>query len=673
MTDPFTSPDSDNPTVDGRTVKRDRYGRYLLPHPTDEDGNEISWTRATTFASTLSDTYSLNKWSERMLTKGLTLRPDLYAQAASVPLDDRDQLNKIAEQAKEAAGSKTAATMGTAIHSFTEQVDGPGEDPVVPHPWDRDIAAYKELVTSAGFEFPSWGIERIVVIPEYQVAGTFDRIARLTKPITVKFPKKDPIHLEAGTWAVGDVKGLALTEKIPTPSGWTTMGDIRVGDTVFDGYGKQCRVTGKSEVKRIGTYIVRFSDGSSVVCDSEHIWWTQVGYKDHHRPLPRTIQEIRNSLYRPNGQPRHRVPVPGPLELPEADLPIDPYLLGVWLGDGNSHMGQISGMDDIFEVLMADGVKFGKTSFNEQSRATSRVALGLVTELRKLDLLQNKHIPDIYMRSSVDQRLRLLQGLMDSDGTWNTARESAVFYNQNKGLILQVEELLLSLGQRPRSYEVRCTGFGKEVMSGRIEFTPLDINPFRLARKAEQVAASTKSTGVSRWRCITAVEEGPDVESACISVDSPTRTYLCNERMIPTHNSKQSLNYGTDEIAIQLALYSRAKVMWNGSTGQYEPMPDVNQQVAFVFHLPAGKATAKLYAIDIELGWEASKLCQQVRTWRKLNGLAVEIPVNEPTWEEKIATATSRADLSRIWKEATRRGEWTPELENLGKQRAKDL
>ncbi len=165
MTAPFTTPRPE--------PKRDRWGRYLLPDP--HTGKERAWTRATTFAKTISDMYGLARWQERMVAKGIATRSDLYALAAATNVDDKTKFDKICEDAKEAAKASSGANLGTALHAFTEQVDA-GEDVAVPEPWDKDIAAYTATVAQAGLVMhPQW-IERIVVLPEYGVAGTLDRL-----------------------------------------------------------------------------------------------------------------------------------------------------------------------------------------------------------------------------------------------------------------------------------------------------------------------------------------------------------------------------------------------------------------------------------------------------------------------------------------------------------------
>lgn len=160
--------------VDARpVVKRDQYGRYLLPDP--DTGKQRAWTRATTIAGTLKDRYGLERWDQRNIVYGIGQRPALYARAASATLADSSDLDDIAKRAKEAADSHAGADVGTALHTFTERVDR-GEDITVPAPYDRDIAAYRNALDAAGMTVALGWIERIVCVPELQIVGTLDRL-----------------------------------------------------------------------------------------------------------------------------------------------------------------------------------------------------------------------------------------------------------------------------------------------------------------------------------------------------------------------------------------------------------------------------------------------------------------------------------------------------------------
>jgi hypothetical protein len=625
------------------TVPRDRWGRYLLPHP--EHGRVQPWTRTTTVSTSIADTFALSQWSQRMAVKGITLRPDLYALASGYDVSaDKDDLNSVCEQAKNAAGDKVAANLGTAMHNFTAKIDR-GEKVSIPPTMRPDVDAYIAAVRGYGFEIVPHLIERRVCLTAAaeDIAGTFDRVYRATRDVDLKMADKSVIHVRAGDHLIGDLKGLALTERIPTPEGWTTMGEVQPGDRVFDAYGKACTVTAKSQAKRIGTYTVRFDDGSSVVCDREHIWWTSTDAQ-LRQPTARGIGEVIRTLSNRRGQKQHRVPVAGSLDLPEADLPIDPYLLGCWLGDGARRGGTITKGADLFRILEGDGHALGVEQA-EKGDCVTRTVLGLSRLLRDSGLIRNKHIPAVYLRASASQRTALLRGLMDTDGTWNTARQTAVFSTTDKGLAFQAEELLLSLGQRPNLGEFTARGFGKEVTAYAVSFTPVGIQPFRLPRKADQAAASLKPSLRSCRRVIVSVDPGPDVDTACIAVDSPTHTYLCGDRMVPTHNTGRDLAYGWGEIAIQEAIYSRSinqHGIWDADSQKWEPDPlaryappgsKVREDVGIVVHLPVQKAEGApacvLYAVDLVQGWDAVQLCCQVRKWRKAKRIANALEVVE--------------------------------------------
>lgn len=163
-------------------VKRDRWKRYLLPDP--QTGEEVAWTRVSTIKSCIANTHNLEQWKRRQVARGLALRPDLLALAASVtnlPVDDksaRETLNDVCKQADAAAGSRAGANLGTAIHHATEALDRgtPLREIILPPPYDRDIHAYDQARRVAGMVTLPEHIERIVVIPELRIAGTLDRL-----------------------------------------------------------------------------------------------------------------------------------------------------------------------------------------------------------------------------------------------------------------------------------------------------------------------------------------------------------------------------------------------------------------------------------------------------------------------------------------------------------------
>ncbi|MEM7342461.1 MAG: hypothetical protein AAF467_27735 [Actinomycetota bacterium] len=170
--------------------KFDRWGRYLLPDP---DGKQRAYTRATTVAKTLDDTYNLERWKMRQVAYGIGKRADLYAAAASHhPDTDRGKFDKLCESALEVAGSSAGATMGDALHKMTERLDrGDIQLADVPEQMRDLCAAYQRRLTKAGITIDPTGVERLILHDDWQIAGTADRL---------------PLILRDGTRVLGDLK-----------------------------------------------------------------------------------------------------------------------------------------------------------------------------------------------------------------------------------------------------------------------------------------------------------------------------------------------------------------------------------------------------------------------------------------------------------------------------------
>lgn len=421
-------------------------------------------------------------------------------------------------------------------------------------------------------------------------------------------------------------KGSTLNTSIPTPTGWTTMGEIKVGDQVFDEQGNVCNVTFVTETYNPEiTYEVTFSDGAKLTVCSEHQWVTmthanrkaylrskhedktkpprdwvnwkpirtenslyvskeRIDYamelyasgKTIHavakelgvsynvikravnnggyvppKPKPnlddgavtiKTTQDIVETLtYSKRGDLNHCIPQTLPLNLPDADLPIHPYVLGVWLGDGCSYNAVITQHQDDMPFLRAELESLGYITSKHKDPQTFGV-LNLSSKLKKLGVHKNKHIPISYLRGSYEQRLALLQGLMDTDGT--IYKDGFCEFNSSSERIARgVYELIVSLGMRA-TFASRIPKFnGDEYQrSYRIKFAPTEII-FRLPRKLERLVFDNNQSFRRYHRMITSVERVPSVPMRCITVDSPNSMYLAGEGMIPTHNTRTIIEW----------------------------------------------------------------------------------------------------------------------------------
>ena len=332
----------------------------------------------------------------------------------------------------------------------------------------------------------------------------------------------------------GSAKALCLDTPIPTPSGWVRMGDLKIGDKVFDENGHPCNVTWVSPVHRNRpVYSVKTDCGDEIIADHDHEWLVRLCGKRKVFKIKETWELAKKRSKRP------MIERAKALELPDADLPIDPYALGVWLGDGNSDSGGLTlNADDaphIVERIRASGLEVKKNEtelrWHVHGIRGKLVKLGLLRDpFRKI--FGRKHIPSAYLRSSLEQRLSLLQGLVDTDGTVCKKRGCTTFTSISRELALQVRELVRSLGVKSGWSEGRATLNGK------------DCGPvFRVSFYHEHAATAPRKANLCRnqyrtpntYVDTTLLDERRD--TVCIEVDSPSHLFLCGRSMTPTHNS----------------------------------------------------------------------------------------------------------------------------------------
>ena len=208
--------------------------------------------------------------------------------------------------------------------------------------------------------------------------------------------------------------------------------------------------------------------------------------------------------------------VADPIEYPVAQLPIHPYLLGVWLGDGHSAAGRITGVDEeVFTRIAELGYRLSKP------RGITRTVFGISAVLRQIGVLNAKAIPESFLCASVNQRMELLRGLMDTDGHCNT-RGTATFCNADEGLSRQVYDLAAGLGLQPHIRQHSFASNAKKAVAGRYGYWQVsfqahqDRNPFFLPRKSARAIPPSHYRGC---RTVVAVERIPSVPTRCIQVE----------------------------------------------------------------------------------------------------------------------------------------------------------
>lgn len=369
-------------------------------------------------------------------------------------------------------------------------------------------------------------------------------------------------------------KAVSLDTEIPTPEGWKLMQDIHVGDYVFGQDGKPSKVIVESEIFHKKMYMVRFEDGAEVKASADHIWTVQT--KDSRRAsryIPKG-KKVIGKMYKPElrktggwfdttteemaadfakarkdgkgTEYKYRVPMNAPVEYPEKDLPLDPYTMGVWLGDGSSAAPAItcseSDLQEMTELLTAEGHACTVRRYPDKAPLimldkTSRGRTNRTTEgLRSAGVWKNKHIPEIYLQASVEQRLALLQGLMDTDGTCSKVGECE-FCQKSETMAVQLKELLASLGIKSKLTKKRATCNGKDAGDVfRVTFyTDQSLPCFRMKRKKDRL--KEKLTPRMNAKSIVSIEPIETEASKCIMIDNPSHLYLVGRDYTATHNT----------------------------------------------------------------------------------------------------------------------------------------
>lgn len=336
-------------------------------------------------------------------------------------------------------------------------------------------------------------------------------------------------------------KGLSIDTPIPTPDGWKQMGDIQVGDLVYDMHGCPTKVVAISEVKHLPCFKVTYSNGDSVICDNEHRWLAEFGKNAARNVRERgwNVHMIQEMFEAKEEGRSVVVPIAEPLRAENADLPIHPWLLGYWLGDGHSSAAAIScnqeWAEEVVKVIhLLTPYKVDNITNDKRSNSCQiNVKDGFKAALRDANLLGNKHVPAAYLRASIPQRLMLLQGLMDSDGTIEVERGRAIFSNTNKLLADAVFELATSLGEVCHMHSQVCNGFGTEAECWFVEWFPSKFVPVTLAHHVEKM----QSRKIAQYLSIKSIEPIESVPTKCIAVESDTHTYLCGRGFYVTHNT----------------------------------------------------------------------------------------------------------------------------------------
>lgn len=421
-------------------------------------------------------------------------------------------------------------------------------------------------------------------------------------------------------WARGHGKAIATDCPVPTPDGFKNHGDLGPGDTVYGSSGTAIKVVARTDVLTEEPCMrVSFSDGSSVTCSANHLWPVLLPSRARVSPYSNTRKKWRSELLtatqlRPHVEHSRRVksrPYPTlPPVVPlfagnEITLPCSPYVLGFWLGDGSCGTNQIScGSEDVDRVvglIQEEGcsvsVRKDKTAFRisvDPGKAHQKGSSRFTNALRSMRVLKNKRIPSRIFRSAFDQRLALLQGMMDSDGFCHKKHSQCLFANANYDLARDFWKLSQTLGLNPTFGHKKVWLKGKQFDAWHVMFQGLaGLPPFRLPRKL----AALSKLDHPRMRRIVDVQAVPSVPVSCIQVDSPDGVYLIGENFLQTHNSTV-VTFGK---TIQDILASHGE----------DPLPEWGGQEPTICILSHVRPIAKGFLRQIKMEFETNRVLKE--------------------------------------------------------------
>jgi predicted ribonuclease YlaK len=389
---------------------------------------------------------------------------------------------------------------------------------------------------------------------------------------------KDDIPLVCLSGPAGSGKAQPLDSLLLTPSGYITMGEVKVGDKVCGSDGNFYNVTGVFSQGQKDVVKIIFSDGSEVECCKEHLWNTKTELQRNKKSFEqiyttKSTQEIIDTLAGHDGRKNHSIPVVEPVNFSEKLLEIDPYVLGVLLGDGGISHGTVvvSTKDQqILDLLKERLEKNCEIKKIPNANCDYRIVYNSIKNNILSNKLSNfnlkgtksnsKFIPQIYKLGSIKQRIELLQGLLDTDG-YISKKGSIFFYTVSDQLASDVIEIVNSLGGTVKS----TVKFPKYTYKGEVKngqkcnvlciCLPNNIMPFKLERKMLLVKDRIKYFPA---RYISDVIEMGQKECQCISVDAPDSLYV-TDNFILTHNTLCAIAVGLEKV--NLGQYDRIIVM----------------------------------------------------------------------------------------------------------------
>ena len=368
----------------------------------------------------------------------------------------------------------------------------------------------------------------------------------------------------------GSGKAQPVDTIIPTPDGEKRLGDIQVGDYVFDRLGNPTRVLGVYNQGLQRAYSVTLSDGRNTICAGEHLWtYIRNGDKKFITETLNSMMERSILCGKENCSARYNIPINHAVKYKKKNFSVSPYVVGVFIGDGSCTCNNLtlSSFDEEIVANVANdiGATYKRNStknynwyFYKDGKIikTTDIFGNLPSMLHTCD---KKRIPVEYLYGDIEQRIELLQGILDTDGSIGLEKRYNVSYTTiNKGLANDVLKLAYSLGfSASISIDKREWKYKTGVCYSIHFRIPSESKAkiFRLSRKLERANKSLLTDQKRNYEQLPIREIkdlGYECEMVCIYVDNPEHLYLTND-FIVTHNTL--ISFATANLLVEYGLY----------------------------------------------------------------------------------------------------------------------
>lgn len=386
----------------------------------------------------------------------------------------------------------------------------------------------------------------------------FDAYKRPPKPHQIEAVKTllaNDRYILADDMGLG--KAVPLNTPVLTPAGWKPIGELKVGDEVCNTYGSISEVKGYFPQGKKDAYKVTFTDGSSAICCDEHLWEvnTPTRKKRGNPGMVMSLSEIIKKGYKEkNGNLKYYIPITKPVQFSAKAPLIEPYLMGLLLGDGCLTSKSVSIttieqeiIDHCTEVAGRYDCEFKpKDHYQSYSFSKKGTINKLYNSIKKYGLAgcdsETKFIPDDYLFNTQWVRLAILQGLMDTDGS--VFKDGTLqYYTVSKKLSEGVKHLVQSLGgtiritEKTGSYKKNGVKINCKLCYVHTINLPSTRIPFGISRKRNRLKENKK---YNPTRGIKHIERVGEEEMVCISVSSENKLFLIND-FIATHNTTSAI------------------------------------------------------------------------------------------------------------------------------------